>query len=82
MIAFVGNPDGFLGSGAAGISEDGAFAQLMIQLQGVVIICTYTAAVTYVILKLVSLITDVRASNEDEDVGLDMSEHNEQGYSL
>ena len=26
MIAFVGNPDGFLGSGAAGISEDGAIA--------------------------------------------------------
>jgi ammonia channel protein AmtB len=33
-------------------------------------------------LKLVSLVTDVRASEEDEDVGLDMSEHNEQGYSL
>ena len=82
MIAFVGNPDGFLGSGAAGISEDGAFAQLMIQLQGVVIICAYTAAVTYVILRLVNLVTDVRASDEDEDVGLDMSEHNEQGYSL
>jgi len=27
-------------------------------------------------------VTDVRASEEDEDVGLDMSEHNEQGYSL
>ena len=31
---------------------------------------------------LLSLVTDVRASEEDEDVGLDMSEHNEQGYSL
>jgi Amt family ammonium transporter len=82
MIAFVGNPDGFFGSGAAGISEDGAIAQLMIQLQGVIVISAYTAIVTYVILKLVSLVTDVRASDEDEDVGLDMSEHNEQGYSL
>ena len=82
MIAFVGNPDGFLGSGAAGISEDGAIAQLMIQLQGVIVISAYTAIVTYVILRLVSLVTDVRASEEDEDVGLDMSEHNEQGYSL
>ena len=82
MIAFVGNPDGFLGSGAAGISEDGAIAQLMIQLQGVVVISAYTAIVTYVILRLISLITDIRASEEDEDIGLDMSEHNEQGYSL
>ncbi|NDH59663.1 MAG: ammonium transporter, partial [Proteobacteria bacterium] len=82
MISFVGNPDGFLGSGAAGISEDGVIAQLIIQLQGVVVISAYTAVVTYVILRLVSLITDVRASEEDEDIGLDMSEHNEQGYSL
>ena len=82
MIAFVGNPDCFLGSGSAGISEDGAIAQLMIQLQGVIVISAYTAIVTYIILKLVSLVTDVRASEEDEDVGLDMSEHNEQGYSL
>jgi Amt family ammonium transporter len=82
MIAFVGNPDGFLGSGAAGISEDGAIAQLMIQLQGVIVISAYTAIVTYVILKLISLVTDIRASEEDEDIGLDMSEHNEQGYSL
>ena len=48
----------------------------MIQLQGVIIISAYTAIVTYLILKLVSLITDVRASEENEDVGLDMSEHN------
>ena len=54
----------------------------MIQLQGVVIICAYTAAVTYTILRLVNFITDVRASDEDEEIGLDMSEHNEQGYSL
>ena len=45
MIAFVGNPNGFLGSGAAGISEDGTIAQLMIQLQGVVVISAYTAMI-------------------------------------
>ena len=82
MLSFVGNPDGFLGSGAAGISEAGAIAQFMIQLQGVVVISLYTAIVTYVILKLVDLFVEVRASNEEEEIGLDMSEHNEQGYSL
>ena len=82
MLSFVGNPEGFLGSGAAGISEAGALAQPMIQLQGVVVISLYTAIVTYVILKLVDLFVEVRASNEEEEIGLDMSEHNEQGYSL
>ena len=82
MLSFVGNPEGFLGSGAAGISEAGVIAQLMIQLQGVVVISVYTAIVTYVILKLVDLFVEVRVSKEGEEIGLDMSEHNEQGYSL
>jgi Amt family ammonium transporter len=82
MLAIVGSPDGFLGSGASGISEDGVIAQLLIQLQGVFIICAYTAVITYVILKVLNMFTEVRVTNEQEDIGLDMSEHNEQGYSL
>jgi Amt family ammonium transporter len=82
MLAIVGSPDGFLGSGASGISEDGVVAQLLIQLQGVLIICAYTAVITYVILKVLNMFTEVRVTNEQEDIGLDMSEHNEQGYSL
>ena len=82
MLAIVGNPEGFLGSGASGISEDGVIAQLLIQLQGVFIICAYTAVVTYVILKVVNVFTEIRVTREQEDIGLDMSEHNEQGYSL
>ena len=82
MLAIVGNPDGFLGSGASGISEDGVVAQLVIQLQGVFIFCAYTAVITYVILKVLNMFIEVRVTNEQEDIGLDMSEHNEQGYSL
>ena len=82
MLCFVGNPDGFLGSGSSGISEAGAIDQLLIQLQGIIIICSWTAVATFFTLKLISLITDVRVSLEDEEIGLDMSEHNEQGYSL
>jgi Amt family ammonium transporter len=51
-------------------------------LQGVFIICSYTAVITYVILKVLNMFTEVRVTNEQEDIGLDMSEHNEQGYSL
>jgi Amt family ammonium transporter len=82
MLCFVGNPDGFLGSGAAGISENGFMAQLMIQLEGILIICAWTGVATYLILKAINIFVDVRVSSEDEDIGLDVSEHNEQGYSL
>jgi Amt family ammonium transporter len=82
MLCFVGNPDGFLGSGAAGISPDGAIAQLIIQLKGIFIICTFTAATTYLILKAINVFMDIRVSSDDEEEGLDISEHNEQGYSL
>ena len=82
MLCFVGNPDGFLGSGAAGISPDGAIAQLIIQLKGIFIICTWTAVTTYLILKAINVFMDIRVSSDDEEEGLDISEHNEQGYSL
>jgi Amt family ammonium transporter len=82
MLCFVGNPDGFLGSGAAGISADGAIAQLIIQLKGIFIICTWTAVTTYLILKAINAFIDIRVSSDDEEEGLDISEHNEQGYSL
>ena len=82
MLAFVGNPDGFLGSGAAGISEDGAIAQLMLQLEGIFVIGLWTIMATYIILRVLSMYTEIRVSNEAEEEGLDIHEHNEQGYSL
>ena len=82
MLAFVGNPDGFLGSGAAGISEYGAIAQLMLQLEGIFVIGLWTVIATYIILRVLSMYTEIRVSNEAEEEGLDIHEHNEQGYSL
>ena len=35
MLSLVGNPDGFLGSGASGISEAGALDQLYVQIIGI-----------------------------------------------
>ena len=43
--------------------------------------CLYRTQ-TYVILKVLNMFIEVRVTNEQEDIGLDMSEHNEQGYSL
>ena len=82
MLAFVGDPDGFLGSGAAGISDQGMMAQLMLQIEGIFVIGIWTVIATYMILKVLSMFTEIRVSNDAEEEGLDIHEHNEQGYSL
>ncbi len=82
MLAFLGNPDGFLGSGAAGISDEGVMAQLMLQIEGIFVIGIWTMVATYMILKILNMFTEIRVSNEAEEEGLDIHEHNEQGYSL
>ena len=82
MLAIVGNPDGFLGSGASGISENGMFAQLKLQLEGIFVIGVWTILATYAILKAMNAFTSIRVSEEAESEGLDIHEHNENGYSL
>jgi Amt family ammonium transporter len=82
MLAIVGSPDGFLGSGASGISEDGVFAQLLLQLEGIFVIGLWTIVATYLILRSINMFTTIRVSDEAEEEGLDINEHNEHGYSL
>ena len=82
LLALIGSPDGFLGSGSAGISEPSVVAQLIVQLKGILIIGSWTTVATYIILKVMSLFSSVRVSAEAEEEGSDVHEHNEQGYSL
>ena len=82
MLSFVGSPDGFLGSGSSGIAEGGPLVQLQIQLYGVTLIAVWTAVVTYIIIKAITLFTDIRVSTDAEAEGVDINEHNEQGYSF
>tara|TARA_B110000008_G_C16927920_1_gene547538 strand:- start:399 stop:1685 length:1287 start_codon:yes stop_codon:yes gene_type:complete len=80
MLALVGKPDGFLGAGASGFDAS-TFSQFMIQLQGVVVICLWTLVFSWIALKATSLVTNLRVSDESEYEGLDITEHNESGYS-
>ena len=82
MLSFVGSPDGFLGSGSSGIAEGGPLVQLQIQLYGVALIAVWTAVVTYMIIKAITVFTDIRVSTDAEAEGVDINEHNEQGYSF
>ena len=82
MLSFVGTQGGFLGSGASGIADGGPLVQLVIQLKGIGVIFLWTAVATWVILKLVGLVTDLRVSEESENEGLDVTEHEERSYDL
>ena len=63
--------------GTAGLLEGNA-AQVKLQLIGVGVTLLYTAIATYIILKVVDLITPLRASDANERDGLDLSQHGEQ----
>jgi len=82
LLSFVGTEGGFLGSGASGIAEGGPMVQLVIQLKGILVIGLWTAVASWVILKLVGLVTDLRVSEESENEGLDVTEHEERSYDL
>jgi Amt family ammonium transporter len=56
--------------------------QLGVQLIGVLATVGWTAAVTFLILKLVSRIVDLRVDEESETEGLDLVSHDEKGYNF
>ena len=57
--------------------------QVWVQFLGVIITLVYTAVITYVVLKITSLLTGgIRATREEELIGLDISMHEEEGYKL
>ena len=47
------------------------------QLKGATIVVTYSFLVSYAIFKFINLIQPIRVSQEEEEVGLDESQHNE-----
>lgn len=57
--------------------------QVTVQLIGIGATIAYTAVVSYILFKLVSLMTDgLRVSTEQEVSGLDINEHDETGYNI
>jgi len=52
------------------------------QLIAVVAVCAYSFIGTFLLLKLTGVITPLRAEKDDEEAGLDLSQHGEVAYSL
>lgn len=69
-----------------GAGNDGLFygnpGLLLIQLKAVLITIVYSFVVSFVILKVIDVIIGLRASNENERMGLDLTEHRESAYTL
>ncbi|MGQ9513282.1 ammonium transporter [Thermodesulfitimonas sp.] len=63
---------------------DGLFfgnpAQLGIQAVGIVATWAFVALATFIILKAVGLFTALRAADEEETLGLDLTQHGEEAY--
>jgi Amt family ammonium transporter len=51
--------------------------QLVAQLYGVVVTLVWSGVATFLILKLVAVLTPLRVRQEDEVMGLDVSQHGE-----
>ena len=67
-------------AGADGLFFGNA-AQFGVQLLTVVVVAVFSAAGTFVLLKLVGGMTALRVAPEEEATGLDLSQHNERAYS-
>ncbi|MFZ2087717.1 MAG: ammonia channel protein, partial [Desulfobaccales bacterium] len=68
-------------AGADGLFFGNA-SQLGIQFIAVVVTVVYSFVLTWIILKVVDAILGLRVAREDEVAGLDLTEHQEAGYSL
>ncbi len=58
----------------------GNVAQLGVQLLSVAVTWAFAAAATFVILKVVATVVPLRVSAEDEEAGLDLTQHGEDAY--
>ena len=68
-------------TGADGLLA-GNSKQFFVQLIAVAVTVAYAFVGTFIIFKLVDVVIGVRASEEQEAIGLDLTEHNERAYTM
>lgn len=69
-----------VGPMAPGLGEATMGGQFTVQLTGVVAVCAWSAVLSAVILFLVKLVTPLRVTADEEEVGLDTASHGESAY--
>jgi len=79
---------GFLGTkainsaGGDGLFYGGGGTLLLHQTEAVFCVAVYSLVVSFILAKLVDKVMGLRLSDEDEDLGLDLSQHDESGYDF
>jgi Amt family ammonium transporter len=69
-----------VGVGKAGLFYGGGLEQLGVQALGVVVCAAFAFGVTYLVLYIMKVTIGIRVTEEEETIGLDMSEHGAYGY--
>jgi Amt family ammonium transporter len=85
---------GFLGTIATGVfatpaiqaaysgAISGNLKQLWVQFAGAGVVTAYSFIATAVIYKLIDMIIGLRVNDHEEAVGLDITQHDERGYTI
>ena len=56
-------------------------AQFVSQLISVVVVAAFSFGMTFAILKVLDIVIGIRVSEDEEEVGLDISSHGERAYA-
>lgn len=69
-------------AGADGLFFGGGAALLGKQVMAIAASAAYSALVTFILLKIIDAVMGLRVAQEDEVMGLDLSQHSESGYTM
>ncbi|XEC97590.1 ammonium transporter [Paenibacillus tarimensis] len=68
------------GVGQAGLFYGGGFKQLWVQFESVVVCGAFVFIVSFIVLAIIKAVSGFRVTEEQEIIGLDLSEHGSYGY--
>ncbi|MCX7085596.1 MAG: ammonium transporter [Methylococcales bacterium] len=64
------------------VTEQGIGYQLLMQLLGIAVTVFWSGLISYILFKLIDKLIGIRVSDEEETGGLDINEHDQQGYNF
>jgi Amt family ammonium transporter len=71
-----------MGAAADGVFYGGGFSLMGAQITMVLAVGAYTAIGTWIILKIIDVILGLRVTQDEEQEGLDISQHGEKAYHM